>query len=271
MRTDQGASTRVALIALLALAGGVSAARGQSLFHAPLAPPLPAPAPQQSPSVTPSEPAGDSGQPDKPAPAQPAPAPAPMPAARPTLTLADTGLYVVQPVKPRVFVKHDKVQVIVNEITTSKLEQKLDTKEDASLAAELAQFPSLRALLRDGVLANGVGSEIPKVGVKNGSSYKGQGTAERKDRLSARVSGLVVEVKPNGMMLVEARQTIIQDAETKTLVLSGLCDPKEVTTQGTIESSQLANLVIRVEHSGDLKDATVKHPITKFFEAIFGP
>jgi flagellar L-ring protein precursor FlgH len=261
------------LVAALAL-GPHGQASAQSLFQAPL-PPAPSPttepnpAPNSEPSPASDSGAAPSGQPSpQPQPAQPTPAPGP---ARAPLSLDQVGLFVVKPVRPRQHVKHDKIQIIINEVSTQKLEQNLDTKEDYNLRAELRQFPSLRALLRDGEFKDGIGTNTPNVGGSGSSDYKGKGTAERKDRLTAQVSGLIADVKPNGLLLVEARETIINDNETKSLVLSGLCDPKDITTSNTVESSQLANLVIRIEHSGDVKDAATKNWFTRVLDGLFGP
>ena len=46
------------------------------------------------------------------------------------------------------------------------------------------------------------------------------------------------DVKPNGLILVEARESIQSDGEIKTMVLSGLCDPKDITNANTVQSSQ---------------------------------
>jgi flagellar L-ring protein precursor FlgH len=108
------------------------------------------------------------------------------------------------------------------------------------------------------------------VDVDGKSDYKGEGSGERKDRFTARISALVIDVKPNGTLVVEARETQQFDDDIKTLVVSGICDPKDVTIQGTVLSSQVANLVIRVEHQGQVKDSATKGWIPRVFDAIFG-
>lgn len=160
--------------------------------------------------------------------------------------------------------------MIINETTTSKIEQNLDTKESNDLKSELTQFPSMRSLLRNGTLLDGIGPNSPNIALKGSTNYKGDGTAERKDRLTARISGLVQEVKPNGLLLIEARESITNDREIKNLVLSGLIDPKDVTRQNTVQSSQLANLVIKIENTGDVKDSATKNWLTRTLDAIFG-
>ncbi|HYD00038.1 MAG TPA: flagellar basal body L-ring protein FlgH, partial [Phycisphaerales bacterium] len=85
-----------------------------------------------------------------------------------------------------------------------------------------------------------------------------------------RISAIVTDVKPNGMLVLEARETILSDKECKSMVVSGLCDPKDITAQNTVTSSQLAHLVIKTEHAGDVKDAATKGWLPRVFEAISG-
>ena len=275
-----------------ALALSAGAAHGQSLFRAPMPQQPTTPVRDQPAQNQPNGP-GSPGSNDpgadrkpadgKPAPngsapnSAPAPAPGPMPApmtvasANAAPTLDSIGLFVVQPAKPHSYAKHDKLDIIINEISANKQEQSLDAKKDFNLESELAQFPSLSALLTKSTLTNGIGSSKPAVEFGSNDHFKGDGTYERKDRLTARIAAIVQDVKPNGLIFVEARETIQSDDEIKTMVLSGLCDPKDITNANTVQSSQLANLVIRVEHQGNVKKTATKSYLTKFFEDLFGP
>jgi flagellar L-ring protein precursor FlgH len=242
-------------ISALAALGFSPVAMGQSLFLQPV-PPAP-PVPGSSAPPAPGEPA-----PSQPAPAPPAPA-----AAAPALQ--QVSLMFVIPPTPKTWRKHDKVEVIINETSVSKFEQSLDTQKQYDLKAELSQFPSLEALFADLALRNGIGGTKPSVGLSTDRKFKGDGAYERKDKLTARISGLVLDVKPNGLLVVEAREVVQSDEETSTMVLSGVVDPKDITTSGTVQSGQMANLVIRVEHQGQVKKAGEKGLIPRVFEAVF--
>lgn len=249
-------------------------ANAQSLFNAPLPPqqttaqPQPAPAPEHEGDKANTTP---SNQPQpQPANQQTPEQPAHTPPATQGPNVRNLGMFVVKPIRPRDFQKHDKVEIIVNETSIQKFEQTADQKKSYDLKAELSQFPSLEALIRHMTLADGIGTNTPDAGAKGGSNFKGQGTYERKDRMTAHISGLVTDVKPNGMILVEARETIQSDKETKTMIVSGLVDPKDVTTTGSVQSSQMANLVIKVEHTGDVKDSNSKGWLPKLIDSIVG-
>jgi len=258
--------------------------QAQSLFHAPL-PPAQPPAQQQQqppqqqqqtqPPQAQQQPApADATQPttqQQPAQQQQQQAQAQAAAApqRPLPSAPQISLFAVKPASQRQFNKQDKIEIIVNESSLQKFDQKTDSKESADIDASLKALPNLNTLLTDLALRN-TGAVTPKIGFGNGSTYKGQGAYERKDKFTARISAIVTDVKPNGMLVLEARETILSDKESQSLVVSGLCDPKDITTANTVTSSQLANLVIKTEHGGDVKDAATKGWLPRFFDTITG-
>jgi flagellar L-ring protein precursor FlgH len=271
---------------MLGALGAERRAEAQNLFRAPL-PAAPAVAPTER--VQPGSPGESSQTPGSAATAQ---AVTPIPGQRavgehaeplvlrpegvpvqPMLAgppaLEAVSLLVVIPPRPHVHRKHDKVEIIVNESSLSRFDGKLDTKKQYNLAAELRQFPSLTALLAQLELRNGIGGTTPRVGIGSTGDFKSTGAYERQDRLNARLSALVIDVKPNGMLVLEARESIQSDNEIKTMVISGLCDPKDITRSNTVQSSQLANLVIRIRHEGQVNDATTKGVIPRVLEKIF--
>lgn len=208
-------------------------------------------------------------------PASPAPTTPPTPAiaaganAGQASDLAAVSLFAINPPKPKVLQKNDKIEIIINETALQSHEQKLDSKKQYNLSAELSQFPSIAELIKNITLRDGIGGDTPNVGVKSNSDFKGDGKYERKDRFTARLSALVTEVKPNGLLLVEAKEVMQSDEEIKTMVVSGLVDPKDITTSGTVLSTQLAGLTIRTLHEGQVKDASEKGLIPRIFETIF--
>jgi len=183
--------------------------------------------------------------------------------------LQGVSLFAVVPPKPKAFAKHDLIEVIINEASAAKMEQTLDAKKDYNFDAELSKFPSIRHLL-EFQLDQGDPSSLPVgMGLSSKNKFKGDGELERKDTLTARVTAEVIDVKPNGTLVLEARKNRQQDEETYTLVLSGLCRSEDITRQNTIQSSQLANLDVKIESDGQVTKAGKKGLIPRIFEAIF--
>lgn len=179
------------------------------------------------------------------------------------------SLFSVTPAPPRRYGKHDLVEVIINESSVEKVEQTLDNKKNYDLKAELSRFPSFAALFNDLALREGIGTPRPGVGVTNSNTYKGEGKFNRKDQVSAKISATVIDVKPNGNLVLEARESLQTGKEIKTMVLSGICRSDDITKSNTLLSSQLANLTIRIEHEGQVEDTANKGLIPRILETIF--
>lgn len=183
--------------------------------------------------------------------------------------LQGVSLFAVVPPKPKEWAKHELIEVIINESSAAKMEQTLDTKKDYDLDASLRQFPSIRELL-EFQFSNGDSTRLPmSVGVGSKNKFKGEGEFERKDNLTARVEAKVIDVKPNGNLVIEARKSRTHNEETYMLVLSGVCRSTDVTRQNTIQSSQLADLVVKIESSGQVKQAGEKGVIPRVFDWLF--
>ena len=184
--------------------------------------------------------------------------------------LQSVSLFAVVPPKPRSYAKHDLVEILINESSVEKMKQTLDTKKQYDFTAELSKFPSLMKLMEAQLSNGGPSSNLPVgVAVKNANKFKGEGELNRNDSLTARISAKVIDVKPNGTVAIEARESQIRDEETYTLVVSGICRTEDITKQNTIQSAQLADLNIKIEHDGQVKKAGEKGWIPRIFEAIF--
>ena len=179
------------------------------------------------------------------------------------------SLFLVVPPKPTKWSKHDLIEIIINESSLQKLEQTDDLQKNYSNKATLTNFPSLKDLFEKATLREGIGSSQPAVGVTNDNTYKGQAKINRTDQITAKITAEVIDVKPNGSLVLEAKESIQTDREITTMVLSGTCRAADISKSNTVQSSQLAGLNIRIEHEGETKDTASKGWITRVMEAIF--
>lgn len=182
--------------------------------------------------------------------------------------MRSTSLLLVEEPEPREYAIHDKITIIISETSRQSSQQKSDLKKDTNFSASLKEFPDLAKLL-EAELANGDGSPVAEVGISSGEKFKGDGKYERSDRFTDRITATVIDVKPNGVLVLEARRTIQKDKEIQTVVLSGECRRDDVTAQNTVLSNQLADMVLSVQNEGDVKDTATKGWITQLFDAIF--
>lgn len=240
-------------------------ARAQSLFERSTSQPVQtvsAPAVMPAPAAAPIP---DDARPAANAPVVMSAAPAPL--VGPPV-LADVSLYGVQPPEPRSFKENDLLTVIISERASLSRTQKEEQDKSYDLQGAVVSFPDMLQMLQLR-LENGRESNLPKIDLNYNNGYEGEGKYKREDRLTARVTARVLEVKPNGTLLVEARTEVKSDNECQLIVLAGLCRQEDVTDQNTIQSSQLFDLKLDIQNTGDVRKTSNKGWIPRVIEMLF--
>ncbi len=182
--------------------------------------------------------------------------------------LKEVSMTYIDPPKPKTFQIHDQVTIIVDETSRESSKQTIDTKKDYDNSAGLSKFPSLEALL-DLQLQGGGNDNAAELGLNSKQKFKGEGTYDRSDRFSARITAKIIDVKPNGILVLEARKTIQKNEEHQSIVMSGQCRTEDVSNANTVLSSQLAELTLISQQEGQVKDAATKGWIPRIIEALF--
>lgn len=185
-----------------------------------------------------------------------------------TTEFAQASMLFIQPPEPRTFKKHDLITIIVDEVSSASSEQTLETEKesgaDLTLNAILDPWELLETRLRQGDTAN-----TKLLGTDFKREFTGEGEYERADRFSAKITAEIIEIKPNGTLVLQATKTITKDDEVQTLVLSGVARQEDITRNNTVLSSQVASLAMNLQHSGELRESAKKGFLTRFFDKVF--
>ncbi len=187
---------------------------------------------------------------------------------RPVIAASQASLLWVPEPEPRVFQKHDIITIVIDEVSTQTSSQTLETERDSRTRASLNSIVDLMNLL-ELRLQQADTRNVSLIDFNGRRNFTGEGDYERKDRFSARITATVLEVKPNGTLVLEASKRIAKDTEIQTIVLSGVVREEDITRQNTVLSSQMANLDITSHHEGQVRDAAKKGFITEVLDALF--
>ena len=88
---------------------------------------------------------------------------------------------------------------------------------------------------------------------------QGTGQTSRNLTLSTTISARVIDVRPNGAMVIEGTRQIAINSEKQNVTVRGIIRPNDVSTANTILSTQVANLEVDVNGKGVVGDA-IKRP-----------
>jgi flagellar L-ring protein precursor FlgH len=173
-----------------------------------------------------------------------------------TQAVERVSLIAIPTKEPRKFKVHDLITIIVRQQKIYESEAKLDSEKSWNIQGKLSDwfrfYPNHR--LGQDKLSNGE----PGFQFDFDNKYETDGESEREDSFATRVGAKIIDVKPNGNLVLQARTTEKHDEERITFTLTGECRSEDVTPDNTILSTQIANLVLVNEHSGAIKDATTR-------------
>ncbi len=88
----------------------------------------------------------------------------------------------------------------------------------------------------------------PEVESAYDASFDGSGKTERSGELSAVISARVVNVLPNGNLVIEGKKDTIVNNELQYLIISGIIRPEDITDNNTVSSTLISDA--RIEYSG---------------------
>jgi len=86
------------------------------------------------------------------------------------------------------------------------------------------------------------------------SSSEGKGSVDRSEALSTNVAGVVVQVLPNGNLVIEGRQEIRVNFEIRELIVGGVVRPEDIESDNTIDSTKIAQARIAYGGRGQITD-----------------
>ncbi len=182
-------------------------------------------------------------------------------------TLKEVSFTYVPDPEPRTLKKHDLVTVIVREESAFKTKGTTETKRQSDIDAQLQEFIKL-SLANMEIQGGALGANPPSIKANATRNFKGEGTVDRSDSMTARIAAEVVDVKPNGTLVLQATKRIKTDDEEQQFILTGICRAADVSADNSILSSSLHDFTLEKKHTGAVRDATERGLIHKLLDLI---
>ena len=150
--------------------------------------------------------------------------------------------------KSRSFQVGDVITVLLNESSQATRTQNGTVTSDSSntlAPANLQKFGTSLGGMFGGV--NMLGGTV---------SNKGTGAADQQASLTGSVAVAVVEVMPNGNLVLRGEKQLALTEGTEIIQVAGIIRPDDVSPSNTVQSKRLANAQIAYRGTGDLANAT---------------
>ena len=149
--------------------------------------------------------------------------------------------------KGRNFQVGDVITVLLNESTQAARTQ------NANVSRESSNDVAPKGLQNYGAGLGGLMGGLNMLGGK--INNKGTGAADQQASLSGSVAVSVVEVMPNGNLVLRGEKQLALTEGTEIIQVAGIIRPEDVAPNNTVQSRRLANAQIAYRGTGDLANA----------------
>lgn len=152
-----------------------------------------------------------------------------------------------------------------------------DTLTINLVESNTAQKASNASASRESSVSGGITSaaKVPftglaGLGVEAGTSsdFTGQGAAAANNRFTGTITVTVVDVYPNGNLLVSGEKQIAINQGNEFIRFSGVVNPSYVTGANTVQSTQVADARIEYRSSGYINEHQMMGWLQRFFVAL---
>lgn len=106
-------------------------------------------------------------------------------------------------------------------------------------------------------------------GVDGTINVSGATQLSRQLKLADKIVAQVVQILPNGNLLVQGKKSLVNQNERVDLILSGVVNPKWINQSGEILSSQVANLQFAMNGNGTVSRGQNEGIIDRAIRTIF--
>ncbi|TDP83654.1 flagellar L-ring protein precursor FlgH [Aquabacterium commune] len=152
----------------------------------------------------------------------------------------------------------DIITITISEKITAKTETSSTLEKKGSVSSEITAVP----------LANV--AQLAKLGAAGSSNNKfdGRGTTSANNNFTGSITATVIEVLPNGHLIVSGEKQIGLAKSVDVLRFSGQIDPYSIQPGNTVASTEVANVRIEQMGRGANQDAQQIGWLAHFFLSI---
>ena len=167
----------------------------------------------------------------------------------------------------------DIIQIVISEDLTSKSNNKreLSSTRDNSLGGGLLAATGTNTL--GGTVGNAANKFNSNLGVNfetnSSASDKGKVKTELDETFATTISAIIEETYQNGNYYIKGKKEMLIEGQRQEIIVSGVIRPYDITSDNSINSSQIADLKLLYDKNGTESDILETPWGLKFMRAIW--
>lgn len=171
-----------------------------------------------------------------------------------------------QPAPPlRQFKLQDIVTIRVDEISRSQAQGQAQKRRNSIFLAALTDWVRLT---RYGVVPDPQEDGDPTIASQSQSNFRALSSVEARESVSFNISARIVDIRPNGNLVLEARKTYRHNDNLWETSLSGICRAQDIAPDNVILSRDLIDLEIQKLDQGYVHDGYKRGWFQRLFDGI---
>lgn len=158
----------------------------------------------------------------------------------------------------------DIITISVSENSTANKNNSTATERKSSLSAAITAFlypaGATSLLTKSG--------QLPAMAYNSDAVHNGSGTISDSETIVAQIAVRIIDVMPNGNLVVEGKRETSFSMEHQTIVLRGVVRPDDVQSDNTVFSYNVADATIQILGRGTVSDGQDKGWFTRIWDKI---
>lgn len=153
----------------------------------------------------------------------------------------------------------DILTIVIDESQTFAAGESTSLEKESSLNALLSNFDVFPEAF----------DTLPQVAGSASKEFEGTASVDKDNRFRTKISVLVIDVMPNGNMLVEGTRRLVVDGDKKIVRLTGLVRPYDLNADNTVKSEFVANASFSFEGTGPMNRAVNRGWFSRLLDIVW--
>lgn len=172
----------------------------------------------------------------------------------------------IPPAQTRRIKIHDIVSIRVDESANSLLLGNATSRKTTTYDAVVRDWIRLSGL--DTLKPSPQSDGDPRAQINQNEVYRGDSTLRTSESISFNIAAQVVDILPNGLIVLEGNTTITLNDNSMEVALIGTCRSEDIAPDNTVLSRNLVNKHIKKREDGHVRDGYSRGWLTRLFAKI---
>lgn len=168
------------------------------------------------------------------------------------LTLRNSSWTYAPPQTARVLKLHDIVSIRVDELSRGMAEGTTSSRKNGVYDALLRSWVVLNGIRQAELTPQTLGD--PRIQGQTNQLYRADSDLETRESLAFNIAAEVVDIRPNGVVLLEARKSIKLNDNVFETTLTGFCRSDDIGPDNVVLSRDLLDLNIDKQDRGQVRN-----------------